>query len=78
MGFLAYISTPLFIKWFISGETSSNVGGLVRWPVALLLPLGFGLVFLQGLAEIIKRVAFLRNPEALGSELNLQYEKPVQ
>jgi len=35
-------------------------------------------VFLQGLAEIIKRVAFLHNPEALGSELNLQYEKPVQ
>ena len=78
MGFLAYISTPLFIKWFISGESSNNAGGLVRWPAALLLPVGFGLVFLQGLAEIIKRVAYLRSPQDLGSELSLHYEKPVQ
>jgi TRAP-type mannitol/chloroaromatic compound transport system permease small subunit len=78
MGFLAYISTPLFIKWFLTGETSNNAGGLVRWPVALLLPVGFGLVFLQGLAEVIKRVAYLRNPQALGTDLSLHYEKPVQ
>ncbi len=39
---------------------SSNAGGLIRWPVKLLLPLGFGLLALQGLSELIKRVAFLK------------------
>ena len=39
---------------------SSNAGGLVRWPVKLLIPLGFALLILQGLSELIKRIAFLR------------------
>ncbi len=52
--------TPLFLKAWRSGEMSENAGGLVRWPVYALVPLGFALLGLQGLSEIIKRVAFLR------------------
>ena len=51
---------PQFTISFASNEMSSNAGGLIRWPVKLLLPLGFGLLALQGLSELIKRVAFLK------------------
>ena len=50
---------PLVTKAFISGEMSSNAGGLIRWPVFALVPLGFGLLGLQGVSEFIKRIAFL-------------------
>ncbi len=58
---------PLFERAWISGEVSSNAGGLVRWPVYGLIPLGFGLLALQGLSELIKRLAFLIGvgPDAL-------------
>ena len=52
MGYLAYLSWPLFMRMFISGEVSGNAGGLIRWPVVLLLPVGFGLMFVQGLSLI--------------------------
>jgi TRAP-type mannitol/chloroaromatic compound transport system permease small subunit len=51
---------PFFLQGFHSGEMSSNAGGLVRWPVYLMMPLGFTLLLLQGWSELIKRVAFLR------------------
>jgi TRAP-type mannitol/chloroaromatic compound transport system permease small subunit len=44
----------------MTGEMSSNAGGLVRWPVYAMLPLGFGLLWLQGASELIKRIAFLK------------------
>jgi TRAP-type mannitol/chloroaromatic compound transport system permease small subunit len=47
---------------------------LIRWPAVLALPLGFALMFLQGLSELIKRVAFLAGQ----FELNIHYEKPLQ
>jgi TRAP-type mannitol/chloroaromatic compound transport system permease small subunit len=47
------------VKAFVTGEMSSNAGGLIRWPVYALVPLGFGLLGLQGMSELIKRVAFL-------------------
>jgi TRAP-type mannitol/chloroaromatic compound transport system permease small subunit len=50
---------PLFVRAWESGEVSSNAGGLVRWPVYLLIPLGFVLLLLQSLRELIKRLAFL-------------------
>ena len=50
---------PLVIRAVISGEMSSNAGGLIRWPVFALVPLGFGLLGLQGVSEFIKRIAFL-------------------
>jgi TRAP-type mannitol/chloroaromatic compound transport system permease small subunit len=51
---------PLVIKAYNSGEMSENAGGLIRWPVYALLPLGFAFLGLQGVSEIIKRVAFLQ------------------
>lgn len=51
--------TPFFLQAWNSGEMSSNAGGLIRWPVYLMMPLGFGLLLLQGVSEFIKRIAFL-------------------
>jgi TRAP-type mannitol/chloroaromatic compound transport system permease small subunit len=51
---------PLVVKAYVTGEMSQNAGGLVRWPVFALVPAGFGLLGLQGLSELIKRVAFLK------------------
>lgn len=51
---------PLVIKAYQSGEMSENAGGLIRWPVYALLPLGMTFLGLQGVSEIIKRVAFLQ------------------
>ncbi|MCS6810819.1 MAG: TRAP transporter small permease subunit [Tepidimonas sp.] len=58
---------PLFERAWNSGEMSSNAGGLVRWPVYLLIPAGFALLALQSFSELIKRVAFLtgHGPDAL-------------
>jgi len=55
-----WFGIPFFLQGFRSGEVSSNAGGLIRWPVYLLMPIGFALLFLQGISEFIKRVAFLR------------------
>ncbi|MEX8519161.1 MAG: TRAP transporter small permease subunit [Leptothrix sp. (in: b-proteobacteria)] len=52
--------TPLVIKAFVTGEMSSNAGGLIRWPVFALVPAGFTLLGLQGVSELIKRFAFLQ------------------
>jgi TRAP-type mannitol/chloroaromatic compound transport system permease small subunit len=57
---LIWLSWPLFVKAWQSGEISMNYGGLIRWPVYLLVPLGMGLLLLQGASELIKRFAFLR------------------
>ena len=71
---IGWMSWPLFYDSWRSGEVSSNAGGLIRWPVKLLLPLGFGLLALQGLSEIIKRIAALRGYEGVVAA----YEKPLQ
>lgn len=57
---ILWYGTPFFLQGFRSGEMSSNAGGLIRWPVYLMMPLGFGLLLLQGFSELIKRVAFLK------------------
>jgi TRAP-type mannitol/chloroaromatic compound transport system permease small subunit len=54
------LSIPYFYQAFLSGEVSSNAGGLIRWPVYLLIPVGFALLGIQGISELIKRIAFLR------------------
>lgn len=51
---------PLVVQAYVTGEMSSNAGGLIRWPVYALVPLGFGLLWLQGVSEVIKRIAFLQ------------------
>lgn len=57
---IIYFAWPFFMNGFNSGEMSNNSGGLIRWPVYLLMPLGFALLLLQGVSEFIKRVAFLK------------------
>lgn len=57
---ILYYGIPFFLQGFRSGEVSSNAGGLIRWPVYLLMPIGFGLLLLQGLSELVKRIAFLQ------------------
>jgi len=54
------LSWAPFVDAYTSGEVSSNAGGLIRWPVKLLIPAGFGLLLLQGASELIKDVAELR------------------
>ncbi|HKQ26014.1 MAG TPA: TRAP transporter small permease subunit [Burkholderiales bacterium] len=58
--FIMWLSWPIFMNAWTSQEMSSNAGGLMRWPIRLLVPLGFFLLSLQGLSELIKRVAVLR------------------
>jgi TRAP-type mannitol/chloroaromatic compound transport system permease small subunit len=53
------LSWPVFTKSFALTEYSPNAGGLLRWPVKLMIPAGFFLLAIQGLSEIIKRAAFL-------------------
>jgi TRAP-type mannitol/chloroaromatic compound transport system permease small subunit len=55
-----WLVMPLAVGAWHSGEMSPNAGGLVRWPVYMLLPIGLALLGLQGLSELIKRVAFLK------------------
>jgi TRAP-type mannitol/chloroaromatic compound transport system permease small subunit len=57
---LIQMSWPLFVKAWQSGEMSQNAGGLIRWPVYLLLPVGMALLLMQSASELIKRIAFLR------------------
>lgn len=61
------LSWPVFTNAWVSGENSPNPGGLVRWPVRLMMPVGFFLLLLQGLSELIKRIAFLtgKGPNSL-------------
>ncbi len=55
-----YFSTPYFLRGYQSGEMSNNAGGLIRWPVYAMIPLGFTLLLLQCWSELIKRIAFLQ------------------
>ncbi len=71
---LTYFAWNFFLPSYFSGETSSNTGGLTLWPVKLLMPLGFGLVLLQGVSELVKRIAGLRGY----AEEAVEYEKPLQ
>ena len=74
IGLLAWLSAPYFYRVYVSNEMSNNAGGLIRWPVVLTMPVGFGLLWLQGVAEVIKRVAYLQGSYAMDTH----YEKPVQ
>jgi len=57
---ILWYGVPFFLKGYQSGEISSNAGGLIRWPVYAMIPLGFTLLLLQGWSELIKRLAFLQ------------------
>ena len=74
MAIMVYYSWPLFASMYASGEMSSNAGGLIRWPAMLMLPLGFALLLLQGISEIIKRWAWLAHKY----DADFHYERPLQ
>ena len=58
--FIMWLSWPIFMNAWTSGEISGSAGGLIRWPARLLVPLGFFLLSAQGFSELIKRIAFLQ------------------
>ena len=64
------LSWPFFTQALASGEMSQNAGGLIRWPAYALIPLGFALLMLQGISELIKRLNFLlaNGPDVLSSD----------
>lgn len=72
--FLTWLSWPFFVLSYQEGEISSNAGGLIRWPVKLMLPMGFGLLVLQGISELIKRISALTGRV----QIDTKYEKPLQ
>ena len=74
--YMVLTSWPWFLEAWTLQETSPNAGGLLRWPVKLLLPLGFALLTLQGVSETIKRIAALRGTLSLDSAPH--YERPLQ
>ena len=89
---LIRLSWPFFYNAWVTGEMSQNAGGLIRWPVLALVPLGFSILLLQAFSELIKRIAFLRglisepisveahksDEELLAEELALAAEKKLQ
>ena len=73
---LAWLSWPFFMQSYVVDEHSSNAGGLLRWPIKLVLPVGFAMLALQGVSELIKRVAFLNGIPV--ASLEDHYERPTQ
>src|ERR1700686_1494341 len=71
---LAYLSWPFFEMSYQEGEISGNAGGLLRWPIKFVLPSGFVLLALQGVSEVIKRIAAI---EGL-TKVDVKYERPLQ
>jgi len=57
---IMWLSWPLFVDAYTRHEVSTNAGGLIIWPARLMVPVGFFLLVLQGLSELIKRIAFLK------------------
>ena len=74
------LSWPVFENAWVSGEMSSNAGGLVRWPVYGVIPLGFVILAIQAVSELIKRVAFLtgNGPDVLAHDGPSDEEKLAQ
>lgn len=64
---IMWLSWPLFIDAFVRNEVSTNAGGLIIWPARLMMPIGFALLIVQAISELIKRIAFLlgRIPDPL-------------
>ncbi|HRP30216.1 MAG TPA: TRAP transporter small permease subunit [Burkholderiaceae bacterium] len=57
---IMWLSWPIFVDAYVRGEVSTNAGGLIVWPARLMVPVGFFLLIVQAISELIKRVAFLR------------------
>jgi TRAP-type mannitol/chloroaromatic compound transport system permease small subunit len=71
---IGWLSLPFFMQSYAVWEHSSNAGGLLRWPIKLVMPIGFALLSLQGISEVIKRAAALQGIV----QIDGKYERPVQ
>lgn len=71
---LVLMTWPFFLDSWFRNEISGNAGGLIRWPAKILMPIGFALITLQGLSELIKRFAALQGRITIETK----YEKPQQ
>jgi len=71
---VVHLAWPFVVESYQQHESSPSAGGLLRWPIKLAIPLGFVLLGLQGLAELFKRVGYLRGT----SHIDLHYERPLQ
>ena len=67
---------PVFERALASGEMSQNAGGLIRWPVFMLVPLGFSLLIMQSVSELIKRIGFLTGH--LAEPFTVEHERSVE
>jgi TRAP-type mannitol/chloroaromatic compound transport system permease small subunit len=72
---IGWLSWPMFVDSWETGEISGNAGGLIRWPAKIVIPIGFLLLVLQGISEIIKRAAVLSGRADAGTA---EYERPLQ
>lgn len=77
--FMISFSWPVVHGAYVSGEVSSNAGGLIRWPVYALVPAGFGLLALQAISELFKRIAFLtgKGPDCLAHDTHSDAEEHI-
>jgi TRAP-type mannitol/chloroaromatic compound transport system permease small subunit len=71
---MTYLCAPFFVRSWQIGEMSNNAGGLILWPIKLMLPVGFAMLTLQGVSELIKRIAALNDDVTLDTH----YEQPLQ
>lgn len=71
---LCYLSWPFFYQAYAVGEMSGNAGGLLRWPIKFVIPSGFVMLALQGVSEVIKRIAALQGYVTIDAK----YERPTQ
>jgi TRAP-type mannitol/chloroaromatic compound transport system permease small subunit len=72
--FVSVQAWPFVVESWQQHEVSPSAGGLVRWPIKLAIPMGFALLGLQGLAELFKRIQFLRG----AGQYEAHYERPLQ
>ena len=73
---IMWLSWPVFIEAYQRHEVSTNAGGLIIWPARLLVPIGFFLLVIQGISELIKRVAFLKG--LIPDPAQKQHEKTAE
>jgi TRAP-type mannitol/chloroaromatic compound transport system permease small subunit len=76
---IMWLSWPMFVESWVRNEISADPGGLVRWPVKILVPIGFFLLTLQGFSELIKRIAFLKGliPDPAGRAPHAPLQPPA-
>ena len=73
---IMWLSWPVFVQAYERHEVSTNAGGLIIWPARLLVPIGFFLLVIQGVSELIKRVAFLKG--LIPDPAQKQHEKSAE